>query len=137
MTPLHSLELVRDRVGFGRPTTGEVLVEGIHFCDSLEPPWLENRRGVSCIPPGVYELALTLSTRFGREMPRVIGVPGRTGILFHGGDTVEDTEGCVLLGEGRTPEAFAASDSRAVLRRFVEWLRSVGGRARLTVRAAA
>ena len=32
------------------------------------------------------------------ETFRVQNVPGRSGILFHVGNTAEDTEGCILLG---------------------------------------
>ena len=87
-----TLELVRDGVSSVAPTTGELLLEGEHFAYTLELPWLGNLPGQSCIPCGSYRVILSLSTRFKRDMPRLIGVPGRLGILIHPGNTDHDTE---------------------------------------------
>lgn len=56
-----------------------------------------NAPNVSCIPPGVYVLKRVRSPKFG-ETFEIAGVPGRTHVLLHWGNTEEDTEGCVLLG---------------------------------------
>ena len=129
-------EIVRSNVSSIAPTMGEMLVEGVHFCNTLELPWLNNLQGKSCIPVGTYKVILSYSTRFRREMPRLIGVPGRLGILIHSGDTYEDTEGCILVGDGQNPADFAASNSRAVLGHFLSWFASNGNEAWVTVRNA-
>ncbi len=118
----------------GAPTMGVLLIEGEAFCSTLEPPWLENRPGLSCIPPGTYDVRVTFSNRFHQMLPELFAVPGRSAIRMHAGDTVDDTEGCILLGMGKTPHEFAASDSRSTLRRFLAWMRSGGNEARVTVR---
>lgn len=71
---------------------------GRPLCLTLERPWLDNRPDVSSIPAGLYTCRRTLSPRFG-ETFEVTGVPGRTVILFHKGNTIADSSGCVLLGE--------------------------------------
>lgn len=114
------------------PTTGELLVEGEHFMWTLELPWRGNQSGVSCIPTGAYSVFLTLSTRFKREMPRLIGVPSRLGILIHPGNTDHDTEGCILVGNRRDDGVLY--ESRAAFGRFLDWFASVGNRAMVTVR---
>jgi hypothetical protein len=134
MPDVEIFQIVRAPVSSSAPTLGELLVKGAHFCSTLELPWLNNLPGKSCIPVGQYQVILSLSTRFKREMPRLIGVPGRVGILFHSGDTQADTEGCVLLGEGTDAASFAASDSRTALRRFMAWFASVGNTATVTIR---
>lgn len=53
------------------------------FWDFLELPWRDNRTGVSCIPPGLYEAHLTYSNRFQREVYILDGVPDRTAIEIH------------------------------------------------------
>jgi hypothetical protein len=65
------------------------------FIFTLENPWLENKPQVSCIPFGTYACRRVQSPRFGNTF-EVTGVPGRSHILFHAGNTEADTLGCVL-----------------------------------------
>jgi len=44
-------------------------------CHTLELPWKDNRRGISCIPDGLYDMALTMSPRFGTRLWEVLDVP--------------------------------------------------------------
>lgn len=64
---------------------------------TLELPWKYNLRNVSCIPEGIYELALHNSSKFGRCF-KVCDVHNREAILIHAGNTTRDTEGCILVG---------------------------------------
>ncbi|MBA3678393.1 MAG: hypothetical protein H0W74_13495 [Sphingosinicella sp.] len=58
----------------------------------------DNARCVSCIPAGTYPVRRT--SYFKHDFPtyEVRDVPGRGRILFHPGNTEEDTQGCILLG---------------------------------------
>ncbi len=105
-------------------TLGALCVDGQLLCLTLEPPERQNRRDVSCIPAGRYRCARTVSPRFG-ETFAVRDVPGRSGIIFHGGNTVADTRGCVLLGERFAPPGAArgVQDSRRAVAAFMEALR--------------
>lgn len=73
------------------------------LCATLEPP-LTRTRGPA-IPAGTYPLHWAISPRLSREQgrtvwtPRLKDVPGRSGILIHGGNTIQDTTGCILVGE--------------------------------------
>ena len=78
-------------------TFGVLRLDGEAYCVTLEPPDKGNAQNISCIPEGVYECRRTVSPRFG-ETFEVIDVPQRTSILFHAGNVVRDTRGCVLLG---------------------------------------
>lgn len=69
------------------------------LCSTLELPWKENKRGISCIPEGVY----TMVKRAGHEKRpyehfHVTNVPGRSLILVHPGTFVTHTKGCILPG---------------------------------------
>ena len=66
-------------------------------CFTLERPYLFNRPNESAIPAGSYLCQLTNSPRFGVTY-EVIDVPGRSHILFHAGNTINDSTGCILLG---------------------------------------
>jgi len=54
--------------------------------------------GQTRIPSGTYEIKLTYSPKFGKNMLEVCNVPNFTGIRIHPGNTNEDTEGCLLPG---------------------------------------
>lgn len=65
---------------------------------TLEEEDLGNQRNVSSIPTGTYVCRRVDSPRFG-ETFEVTGVPGRSHILFHAGNTEENTRGCILVGK--------------------------------------
>jgi hypothetical protein len=62
-----------------------------------EDDWLHNEPGKSAILAGRYLCRRVVSPSKG-ETFEISGVPGRSHILFHEGNTEENTEGCVLLG---------------------------------------
>ena len=83
-------------------TFGVLLDENIPFCVTLERPWLENKRSISCIPEGFYICERVQSPKFGDTF-EIKDVPGRSHILFHKGNLSDDTHGCVLVGEQYEP----------------------------------
>lgn len=66
-------------------------------CETLELPWMDNRRNISCIPADVYEVVKHISPRHG-ECFEIQNVPNRTHILIHAGNYYTDIEGCILVG---------------------------------------
>lgn len=69
---------------------------------TLELPWRNNKRNISRIPAGEYRCVphgWQGNTKFKRTW-RLEAVPGRTAILIHAGNTIEDTDGCILVGLG-------------------------------------
>jgi hypothetical protein len=87
-------------------TLGELFINGTFFCYSLEP---DDQGPHPAIPLGRYRVIITLSQRFGRRLPLVVDVPGRMGIRFHPGNTADDTDGCILLGNSKTENAVGQS----------------------------
>lgn len=81
-------------------TLGILLIEDtLLLCLSLELPWRDNQRNISCIPLGNYSCKKFHSGKFGSTYV-LESVPNRSGILFHSGNTHLDTYGCILLGLG-------------------------------------
>ena len=68
------------------------------LCYTLEPS-LESRDLFGALPieASDYKIQLTHSPRFKCILPLVCH-PNRQGIRFHAGNTVEDTQGCILTG---------------------------------------
>lgn len=64
---------------------------------SLERPWRNNEKDVSCIPPGVYQCLIVDSPKFGKVYG-VTGVKDRTSVLIHAANWVRQLQGCVALG---------------------------------------
>lgn len=93
---IKNMELIRLEKG-DEGTFGVLRLDGQVFCVTLEPPDRGNLRDLSCIPAGRYRCRRVASPRFGDTF-EVTGVPGRSHILLHPGNTAADTSGCVLLG---------------------------------------
>lgn len=78
---------------------------GVKICDTLEPTWRNFKGGElkvprkSAVPEGTYQVVVTKSKKFGKYLPMLVGVPGFEGIRIHSGNTVNDTEGCILVGQ--------------------------------------
>ena len=100
--PQYKINLLIIRDTFSEESTmGELFLNGERMCDTLENPWKDNQRNISCIPEGEYKVRL----RVARESASrnylhllVQDVPNRKWILFHRGNTAKDTSGCILVG---------------------------------------
>lgn len=79
-------------------TFGIMDIEGIPMYTTCELPWKDNREDISCIPPGEYACELSFSSKFNMKLYHVLGVPNRTNVMIHVGNTVHDILGCILIG---------------------------------------
>lgn len=84
---------------------------------TLEEPWKENARRVSCIPAGEYRCKDFSGMKF-QDVWQVLNVPNRDAILIHAGNTIRDTEGCILVGLTRRKDGVGSS------RDALMWLRT-------------
>lgn len=82
-----------------KSTIGELFIDNKFFCYTLEDKEREVKvYGETAIPKGEYKVVLTMSPRFKRELPLLIGVKGFSGVRIHRGNTDAHTLGCVLVG---------------------------------------
>jgi hypothetical protein len=83
-------------------TLGQLFIDGVFECYTLEDqvrPMEEHKVfGLTAIPYGLYDVDVTYSPHFERELPLLKNVPGFEGVRIHPGNTASDTEGCLLLG---------------------------------------
>ncbi len=90
-----------------------------------------NQRNISRIPEGRYICQRTIYIKHGYETFEVMHVPARSRILFHPGNTEEDSQGCILLGfalgvikrkdedTGERVRKLAVTQSRVAFRDFM------------------
>jgi hypothetical protein len=93
-------------------TIGLMTVNGQNEYFTLEDVERETKiQGKTAIPKGSYNVSITPSNRFKRDLPLIENVPGFEGVRIHPGNTAEDTEGCILVGRHKGPNY--VSESRA------------------------
>ena len=81
-------------------TLGELSVDGQFECYTCEDVVRAVKiKGDTAISVGRYQVVITMSNRFKRELPLLLNVPNFDGIRIHTGNTAEDTEGCILVGQ--------------------------------------
>lgn len=95
-------------------TVGKVYVDGKFICYSLEDPFHEKKiKGRTRIPSGSYQVLLRFSPKFsprlGHSTLWVTDVPNYEYILFHPGNTVDDTDGCILVGRAHSKGVLSTS----------------------------
>src|SRR5690606_41841958 len=94
------------RLYHAKGTNGKIYVDDILICDAIELPWKGNVPRVSCIPPGLYDLEMYPSSKFGMRL-LVKDVLGRSGILLHPANVaLFELKGCIApvtscIGFGR------------------------------------
>jgi hypothetical protein len=72
---------------------------GVQYTFStLELPWKENAKRISCIPVGEYKVVKRWSDKYKRHF-HVLDVPNRSYILLHSGNYNIHTLGCILCGK--------------------------------------
>lgn len=114
-----------------RYTQGTLSIEGEPFCNTLEPTWRDigpgrpGRKvaGRTAIPEGRYPLVVCPSPRFdGRWLPLLLHVPLFEGVHIHEGNSVDDTQGCILVGTASEGKPGQLIDSRLWLHRLLHRL---------------
>lgn len=78
-------------------TSGYLAVNGNIIAYTLELPWQGNAPLISAIPDGTYggTLRYDHSDKWRIELT---GVPNRTSVQIHTGNTPDNSEGCILVG---------------------------------------
>ena len=92
-------------------TLGDLYIDNEWFCFTLEDTDRQLETGgekimhETCIPRGTYEVVITWSNRFKRELPLLKDVPQFEGIRIHPGNRTSDSSGCILVGSATSTTA--------------------------------
>ena len=107
---------------------GNLYLDGEWLCDTLENPYIDNQRSISCIPAGQYKVRLrTAKESATKDYLHLLvqEVPDRSLILFHSGNTAKDTRGCIIVGIGR--EQDLVKNSRLAMDLLMKEILNLGG----------
>lgn len=140
---VHFIHVVRSSKYSKNVTMGKMFIDGKFVCDTLERAsggankftpiekiLLLKSKGFRAIGEGTYKLNLDLSDRFsnrefyrgiGGLLPHVLDVPGFKGVRIHCGNSIKDTEGCILVGQ-KTAEGWITESRETYKRLMVDYL---------------
>ena len=97
------MKILIERIDYGdKQTIGRLYLlnrhdEVVEQFWSLELPWKDNKKRVSCIPEGEYIGKRNESVKHGDSI-WIQDVPNRSEILIHKGNYYTDILGCILIG---------------------------------------
>ncbi len=111
---------------------------GVNHCYTLEDMVRESANvpvsqwkipGSTAIPVGEYEVIISFSNRFQKLLPLLVDVPGYSGVRIHPGNGPENTEGCILVGNGLAGHRITDSrNAMTILMAYVEMALDRGDR---------
>lgn len=132
------MELKLEREEYtSKSTIGRLFVNGLYECHTLEDKdrMLEANgtkiKGITAIPRGRYEVIINYSNRFQQYMPLLLNVPQFEGVRIHSGNTSENTEGCILVGN--TKDKDFIGESRLAYQNLMKKLKSVEKREKIFI----
>ena len=125
---IPTVRLLRVEENQDHGTFGIWVVNSKVFCVTLEPKDMENASNISSIPAQQYvcELKptnLSSVTKLGyTKTYEITNVPDRYAVKIHPGNTVDNTLGCVLLGQyfGKLKDKRAILNSGKTWKSFME-----------------
>lgn len=100
-------------------TIGRLYYGTTFICHTLEDAIRDVKVfGETAIPPGVYTIDITMSNRFKRPLPLLLNVPNYQGVRIHPGNTIADTEGCILPGTTVSSDGNMVYNSRVAFNKL-------------------
>jgi hypothetical protein len=89
------MEVLIQRTYYPNGSNGVLSIDGETVCKTIELPWQNNARQISCIPEGRYRLLKRTSAKYGPHL-LVSNVPNRALILIHpANDAKTELRGCI------------------------------------------
>jgi hypothetical protein len=106
-------------------TLGVMDVDGLDLpIYTLELPWKNNERNISCISKGNYTIKPHISPTHGKCFS-IEGVINRDYILIHSGNVSSEIRGCILVGmsAGYLKNNYAVLSSRKALQTLLKHIK--------------
>ena len=140
---VHIIHVVRCARYTKSVTMGKMFIDGKFVCDTLERAsagtnkftsaekiLVLKSKGFRAIGEGTYKLILDVSDRFssrafyrgiGGLLPHVLDVTGFAGVRIHCGNSIADTDGCILVGK-MTAEGWLTVSRETYKRLMIDYL---------------
>ena len=120
----HTLRLERD-VHTDKSITGKLYLDNKFFCYTIELPWKDNQKNISCIPANTNEIKsypirfrpACESGKFKYDHLHVLDVTNRSYILIHRANFPKDIQGCIGVGNKRNRDS--VDNSRNTLNKLM------------------
>lgn len=110
--------LVLKRIYLDKAVHGRLYVGEELLACTIELPWRQNAKRISCIPEGVYTLRRRYSEKFKWHLV-LLEVPERSGILIHpANDALKELQGCIAPVTAFT-EVGKGSNSRNAMQKVM------------------
>jgi hypothetical protein len=110
------MELVVYRDYLRKGTNGALFYCQKLLCYTIELPWKNNQKRVSCIPEGTYKIEERFSEKFGNHL-ELKNVPNRSLILIHpANNALNELKGCIAPVSKITGEGMGISSRIAMLK---------------------
>ena len=116
-------------------TIGKMYIDGVYFCDTVEDTdrgltsemtyeEIASRKvyGKTAIPTGRYDVAISYSPKFKKNLPLLLSVKGYSGIRIHNGVNADSSLGCIIVGENKIKGGVI--NSRQTMERLMYRLRN-------------
>ncbi len=99
---MKTVFIIRYKIG-RKQSLGNLLVRNeygniVYSRHVLELGWLNNKRNISCVPQGTYDLKLEHSPKFGRKLWEAYGILNRSECKFHVANFANQLNGCFAPG---------------------------------------
>lgn len=108
------MELILKRKYHPDGTNGKLVNGDQLVCKTIELPWLQNKRNVSCIPEGTYRVVKRNTKERGEHL-HVINVPDRSWILIHPANSaLKELKGCIAPVSRLDAPGIGSSSGKAV-----------------------
>lgn len=89
------IQLQIKRIYHPTGTNGSLYLMGQELCKTIELPWKQNQKQISCIPEGIYPIRFRKSKKFSRHI-ELLQVPDRSLILIHpANNALKELRGCI------------------------------------------
>jgi hypothetical protein len=110
----------------GTVTIGIISAPGMTPLFTLELPWKNNQKNISCIPRGLYPLEIVNSTK-NKDIGKAyeIIVPGREDIQIHIANYPRQIQGCVALGYEASIDEESIGKSEKAIRYFMDYMSTI------------
>lgn len=88
-----NIELIREY--HPKATNGKLFFNGEKVCDTIELPWKNNSKNISCIPEGRYQVIKRFSIKYKNHF-HILNVSNRSLILIHPANfALKELKGCI------------------------------------------